>query len=356
MAKELILVLNPGSTSTKVALYEGEKELDSQNLPHPPEELEKYPDINDQLGFRRQAILDYLKERRVGLGDLAAIAARGGVVGQLESGAHLVDEAFARASLNSPQPHPANLSPVIARELAEEAGIKAYVYDPVCACGRAEDLISISGLPELPRPFLTHVLNSRAVAIEQARRDGRELSESVYIVSHLGGGITTNLIRHGRVYDIVADDEGAFSPERAGGLPARYLARLCYSGRYSESEMRARLKGRGGLMAYLGTNDLIEAEKKIEAGDRQARLVVEAMALQISKDIASLYPVVDGKVDKTVLTGGLAHSRFLTGLIKQRCAFLGPMEIMAGTFEMPALALGVLRVLRGREEAHINKF
>ena len=356
MANELILVINPGSTSTKVALYDGPAERDMRTLNHSAEELKQYPAINDQLGFRRQAIVDYLKDQKVELKDLAAIASRGGVVGQLESGAHLVDEVFAQASLDSPQNHVANLAPVIARELALEAGIQAYVYDPVCACGRQEEVLSLSGLPEMPRPFLTHVLNSRAVSFEQAERDGVDLAGTSYVVVHLGGGITSNLIVGGRILDIVADDEGTFSPERAGALPARYLAKLCYSGKYTDKEMTTLLKGKGGLMAYLGTNDLIEVEKRIEGGDAQALLVLEAMALQIAKDIASLFPVVDGKVDKIILTGGLANSKRLTGLIERRVGFLGPVSIIAGTFEMKALALGILRVLNGQEKAHHNKF
>lgn len=352
----LILVINPGSTSTKVALYDDDRERDSRTLNHPAEDLQKYPAVNDQLDFRRRAVRDYLAERGVRLTDLAAIAARGGVVGQLESGAHLVDEAFARASFTSTTPHVANLAPVIARELAEEAGIRAYVYDPVCACGRPAEIFTISGLPEIPRPFLTHVLNCRAVSIEQARRDGRKLEETSYVVSHLGGGITTNLIHQGKILDLVADDEGTLSPERAGGLPCRALVRLAHSGRYTEKELQTRMKGRGGLMAYLGTNDLIEVEKRLDQGDEKARLVFEAMALQISKDIASLFPVVEGRVDKIILTGGLAHSARLTGLIGRRVGFLAPVAVMAGTFEMPALALGVLRVLQGLEEAQVNTF
>jgi len=381
---KLILVINPGSTSTKVAVYENEAERDSRSLPHSAEDLKQYPAINDQLDFRRQAVLDYLKDLNIKVGDLSAISARGGVVipmaadrlradsagapaGQrrpgerkspqyLESGAHLADEAFARASLHSTTPHPANLAPVIAYELAKSAGIPAYVYDPVCACGTPEEILTVSGLPELPRPFLTHVLNSRAVCVEQARRDGKDLRDTCYVVSHLGGGITSNLISGGRVHDLVADDEGTFSPERSGGVPCRQLVKLCYSGRFGEKEMQTRLKGQGGLTAYLGTNDLIEIEKRIEAGDEKARLVHEAMALQISKDIASLFPVVEGQVDKIILTGGLAHSRRLTGLIEKRVKFLAPVSVMAGTFEMKALALGALRVLTGRESVHINIF
>lgn len=367
---KLILVINPGSTSTKVAIYENEVERDSRNLIHTAEDLKKFPAINDQLDFRRQAVRDYLKDLNIKLEDLAAIAARGGVVvpmaveqlnsnpdgvrhpRNLESGAHVADEAFAKASFNSTTPHPANLAPVIAYELSKQAGIPAYVYDPVCACGTPGEIIAISGIPEIPRPFLTHVLNSRAVCIEQAERDGKDLKSTCYVVSHLGGGITTNLISGGRIHDIVADDEGTLSPERSGGVPCRQLVKLCYSGQFSEKEMQTKLKGRGGLMAYLGTNDLIEIEKMIDCGDQKAKLVYEAMALQISKDIASLFPVVEGQVNKIILTGGLANSKRLTGLIESRVKFLAPVSVIAGTFEMKALALGALRVLTGREQAH----
>ncbi len=191
---------------------------------------------------------------------------------------------------------------------------------------------------------------------EQAANDGRELADTSYVVVHLGGGITSNLIVGGRILDIVADDEGTFSPERSGGLLARYLAKLCYSGKYSEKEMTSLLKGKGGLMAYLGTNDLLEVEKLIEDGDSQALMVYEAMAIQIAKDIASLFPVVNGRVDKIILTGCLANSKHLTGLIRQRVEFLAPVPVIAGTFEMKALALGILRGLRGQEEPHINIF
>jgi butyrate kinase len=220
MKRELILVINPGSTSTKVAIYDGAKEMDTLELKHNAEDLSQFHSINDQLEFRKAAVLEYLSDRNVKPYELSAIACRGGVVGQLESGAYLVDKSFAEASLNSPAPHPANLSPVIGYEIAKEANeklgvaedsqgaLKAYVYDAVCGCGNPTRVFTITGIPEIEKPFLTHVLNSRAVSIEQARRDGVDLQNTTYIVTHLGGGITTNLIKSGKIVDFVGDDEG----------------------------------------------------------------------------------------------------------------------------------------------------
>lgn len=362
MKKTLILVINPGSTSTKAALYDGKVLLDSREILHSAEELKKFASINDQLDFRREAVLKYLQDRDIAPSSLAAIACRGGVVGQLESGAYKADKAFADASRNAVIPHPANLSPIIGYEIAkaanqaagktEDDGVRAYVYDPVCGCGVPERLYTLTGIPEIEKDFLTHVLNSRAVSIRQAQEDGVKFEDAVYIVAHLGGGITVNLIKDGRILDIIGDDEGGFSPERSGCLPARSLVTLCYSGKFTEKELQKRLKGQGGLMAYLGENDLRQVEKRIEEGDEQAKLVFDAMVLQTAKAIASMAAVTCGKVDKILLTGGMAFSERLTEELRRRVEFVAPVKVMAGTYEMEALANGVLRVLQGEEEAH----
>lgn len=351
---EYILVINPGSTSTKVAIYDGEKELHTQSIDHPAEELKKYKEINDQLPFRKAAVLEYLKSRNLAPADLSGIAARGGVVGQIESGAYLADETFAEASKNSPAPHPANLSPIIAYEIAKEAGtgINGYVYDAVCGCGVPDPIFTYTGVPEIKKPFLTHVLNSRAVSIEHAKRDGVKLEDTTYIVCHLGGGVTSNLIKGGRVLEFVGDDEGGFSPERSGGVPCRELVKFCFRSGLTEKEVQKKLKGQGGLIAYLGVNDAREVEKMMES-DQEAKLVYDAMILQLSKDIGSLAPVVNGKVDKIILTGGMAYSAYLTEEMKKRVGFIAPVEVIPGTYEMEALAKGIHRVLNGEEEAHV---
>lgn len=353
MKKERILVINPGSTSTKVALYNGEAPDNELELKHSAEDLKSFESINDQLAFRQSAVEDYLEKQGVRLADLSAIATRAGVVGQLEPGAYLINETFADRSLHSQAPHPANLAPVIGYALAKKAGIRAYAYDAVCGCGVPDKMYTITGVPEIERAFLTHVLNSRAVSIAQSGKDGRKLEESTYIVTHLGGGITTNLVYHGRILDFVGDDEGGLSPERSGGVPVRPLVKLCYSGKFTEKEIQSKLKGKGGILAYLGTNDIREVEQRIDAGDGYARLIFETMAMQIARDIASLAPDVCGRIDKIILTGGIARSERFTDLVKQRVSFLAPVVVIPGAFEMEALAGGVLRVLRGEEQAHV---
>ncbi len=353
---EYILVINPGSTSTKVAVYNGEKELHSSSIDHPAEDLRSFTEVNDQLQFRKRDVLAYLKSQNLRVTDLSAIAARGGVLGQLESGAYLVNEAFVEASLHSPAPHPSNLAAVIGYEMIRESGaeINTYIYDAVCGCGTPEPLFTYTGVPEIKKPFVTHVLNSRAVSIEQAKRDGKELEETCYIVCHLGGGVTSNLVKEGKILEFVGDDEGGFSPERSGGVPCRELVKYCFRSGLSEKEVQKRLKGQGGLTAYLGVNDARAVEKMaFEEKDKKAREVYDAMIMQLSKDIGSLAPVVCGNVDKIILTGGMAYSEYLTEEMKKRVGFIAPVAVIPGTYEMEALAKGIHRVLNGKEKAHI---
>lgn len=351
--KETILVINPGSTSTKMAIYSGENEIHNVNMVHSTEDLATFSTINQQLPYRKRAVITFLQTAGVALNELAAIAVRGGIIDKLENGAYLVDRALAEASLTTTHSHPANLGPVIGYQLTQETdtGVNAYLYDAVSGCGTPDKIFLLTGLPELKRDFLTHVLNSRAIAIEQAKRDALPLQQTTYIVVHMGGGITTNLLKGGRILDIVGDDEGTFAPERAGRLPCRQLITLCYSGKYTEKEMQTLLRGKGGVMSYLGTKDLCEVEKRINAGNKEALLTLQAMALQIAKDIGSLATVVNGRVDKIIFTGGLAFSQLLTDMLKERVQFLAKTATIPGSFEMSALANGVLRILRKEEQA-----
>lgn len=364
MGNELILVINPGSTSTKTGIFRGKEKLDVREIRHSAEALRNFHSINEQLEFRKDEVLNYLQDQGIAPEDLTAVACRGGVVGQLKTGAYLVDQTFAKDSYYAVIPHPANLAPVIGYEIARKANekkgeagkdtekVRAYVYDPVCGCGVPEKIYTITGIPEVEKPFLTHVLNSRAVSIEQAARDQKRLEDTTYIVAHLGGGITVNLVKGGRILDFVGDDEGGFSPERSGGLPVRPLVGLCYSGTYTEKEMQKRLKGKGGLMAYLGLNDLRDVQGRIDRGDEKAKLIFDAMILQTAKDIVSLGAVTCGEVDKIIFTGGMAYSGIFTEGLRKRVEFLAPVCVIAGTYEMEALAGGILRVLRGEENAH----
>lgn len=348
--KSCILVINPGSTSTKVAIFDGEALQFEENIEHSAADLSQFVTMDDQFMFRKDAIIDYLARINIALSELTAIASRGGTLGQLEPGAYLITEPFLAALKRANVHHPANLCPSIAYELGREAGVNAYCYDVVCGAGKPQELYTISGIPEISRRFETHVLNSRAVCFEQAKRDGVAITEATYIVAHMGGGITTNLIEKGIIRDLVSDDEGTFSPERAGRVPCNSLIKLCYSGKYTEDEMRKLSKGKGGFTAYLGTNDLREIESRIDNGDAKAELIFNAMALQIAKDIASLSVTVFGKVDKIILTGGMAHSERLTDIICKRIAHIAEISLIPGAFEMEALGKGVYRVTQGIEQ------
>jgi len=346
-----ILAINPGSTSTKIALYEDEKEVFTKTLEHPVEELEKYDNTQDQYEMRKDAVLAFLKEKNFDIKNLSAVVGRGGMLPPVKSGAYVVNELMLDTLKNRPvMEHASNLGAPIAYEIAKAAGVNAYIYDSV----RTDELIDIariSGMPDIPRTSTSHVLNSRAMAIKAAKKYGKRYDEMNFVVAHLGGGISLSVHEKGRIVDIISDDEGPFSPERAGRVPCRDLIELCYSGKYDKRTMHKKLRGNGGLKAYLGTTDAREVEKMIEAGDENAKLIYEAMAYQIAKGIGELATVVEGKVDAIILTGGIAYSNMLTSWIKKRVEFIAPVEIMPGENEMESLAYGILRVLRGEEKA-----
>lgn len=347
----LILVINPGSTSTKVAIYDGEKCRAEESLTHSAEELAKYDTALDQYEFRKESVMRFLEANSVKPEELNAVACRGAAIAELEPGAYVIDDHFVELAREAINPHPANLALLIGREFTKQYNVPAYAYDLVCGTGKPDPMYTLSGLKEIKRTFLTHVLNTRAVCFEQAKRDNTKIQDRTYIVCHLGGGISTNLVVGGRIQDIVVDDENGFSPERAGGLPCRALVRLCFSGKYTEKEVQKLMKGKGGLVSYLGTSDIREVEKMISDGDEFAKTVFDAMVLQLAKDIGSLATVVCGAVDKIILTGGIAHSVKFTDAVKERVKFLAPVEVIPGAFEMDALACGIDRVLRGEEEA-----
>lgn len=348
-----ILVINPGSTGTKVAVYGDSRILYEKTLEHDLSELHAHPSPRDQADFRKTSLLNWLTEMTYPRERFRAIAARGGVIGELETGAYLVDMALMEASLHSSTPHASNLAAVIAYDLSVLWGIPAYIYDAVCGMGKPDPMYTLSGLQEIPRPFVTHVLNSRAVAYHHAAIQGKNPMEQNVIVVHMGGGITTNLIHQGKILDFVGDDEGTFSPERSGRVPCRGLVRLAYTGRYQQKELQTLLKGRGGLVDYLGTNDFRLVEQMAyEQQNTLALQVIQAMALQIAKDIGAMSTVVSGQIHAILLTGGLAYSQRLCSLVQERVSFLAEVHRYPGSLETEALAMGVLRVLRGDELAH----
>lgn len=346
-----ILSINPGSTSTKIAIYENEKELFCKTLIHPAEEIEKYNNVAEQFNMRKEVILSFLEENGYNVNELSAVVGRGGMVPSVKSGAYIVNDKMINRLKNNPiMEHASNLGGLIAHEIATEVNIPSYIYDSV-RVDELADIARISGMPDLPRTSSSHVLNSRATAMKVAKKYGKKYADMNLIVAHLGGGISLSIHKKGQIVDIISDDEGPFSPERAGRVPCRDLIDACYSGKFDKDTMKKKLRGNGGLKAYLNTVDARDVEKMIEKGDEKAKLVYEAMSYQIAKGIGELATVVKGKVDAIIITGGIAYSNMTTNWIKERVEFIAPVEIMPGENEMEALALGILRVLRGEESA-----
>lgn len=348
-----ILAINPGSTSTKIAIYENDMEVLCKTLVHPAEELEKYDRIQQQFDMRKDVVLSFLTENGFDVKELSAVVGRGGMVPSVKSGAYVVNECMLDRLKNNPvMEHASNLGALIAYEIAGTIGVKAYIYDSV-RVDEMDAVARISGMKELPRSSTSHALNSRAMAMKAAKRANRNYSDMNFIVAHLGGGISLSVHEKGRMVDVIADDEGPFSPERAGRVPCGELINLCYSGKYDNQSMKKQLRGNGGLKSYLNTVDARRVEQLIGEGDDEAKLVYEAMAYQIAKGIGELATVVEGRVDAIVLTGGIAYSSLLTSWIKRRVEFIAPVEILPGENEMESLAAGTLRVLTGQETARV---
>ncbi|MGE5550794.1 MAG: butyrate kinase [Bacteroidota bacterium] len=351
-----LLIVNPGSTSTKIAVYDGDQEVHKVVLRHSPEELSGFSDILEQHLFRKEAIYSALRELGEDLHSYAAIVGRGGLCKPIPSGVYEVNAQMLEDLRHSVLgKHASSLAGLIAHEIAKDLGVRSFIVDPPMV-DEMEPMAHISGLPEMARKSLFHALNQKAAARKAAGLIGRPYEELNLIVAHLGGGITVGAHRRGRVVDVNNGlEEGPFSPERSGTLPAGDLVRLCFSGRYTEKEILRKIAGRGGLVAYLGTNDGQAIENMIAQGNEEAALFYGAMAYQISKEIGACAAVLCGKIDGLVLTGGLAASEMIYGWIKERVAFLGPIFVFPGEFELEGLAAGALRVLRGQEKVKIYR-
>ncbi len=347
-----IFVVNTGSTSTKIALYQGEEALYTREISHSPQELKAFHTLDSQLPYRQKAIAAALAEDGIDLAGLSAVAARGGTFGYAKGGAYLVEEHLLEACRHPITNHPSNLSAILGADLAGQYGCRAYIYDAVCV-NEVTDLARVTGLKDIKRRPFSHVLNTRAVAREEAARMGRPYEELNFVVAHLGGGISINVHTGGKIVDLVCDDEGPMSPERAGRLNTKALIELCFSGESDQAGIMRRTRGAGGLMEHLGTSDLREVDRRIENGDAYAAFILSAMSYQIAKDIAALSSVVRGKVDRIILTGGAARCRRLVDPIQEQIRYIAPVVVVPGAIEMLALARGVTRVLDGTEEAHI---
>lgn len=350
-----ILAINPGSTSTKIAVYDNEEQILSKAINHSAEEIAKYHNIQEQFKMRKESILNILSENDIELESLSAVVGRGGLLPPVKSGAYLVnDEMIDRLKHRPILDHASNLGAMIALEISRPLEINSYIYDSV-SVDEMMDIARPSGICGMDRECLSHALNSRAMAIKCCDNKGMDYNLSNLIVAHLGGGISVSVHEKGKMVDIVSDDEGSFSPERSGRVPCKKLINACFSGKYTHKEMLKMVRGKGGIVSYLDTVDLRDVEKMMNDGNEKAKLIFEAMALQIAKSIGELATVVDGNVDNIVITGGIAYSQKMTSMIKKRVEFIAPVEILPGENELESLAYGTLRVLRGEEEARIYK-
>lgn len=348
-----ILVINPGSTSTKVGFFEDEKEILKETITHDADFLSQFERIFDQYEFRKKSVIDFLTKHNIELKELSCVVGRGGIIHPVPAGTYTVNERMIEDLKNAPIEHASNLGAVIAYVIAKPLGIPAFIVDPIVV-EEFIPLARVSGLKEIERKSRLHALNMRRVAIQRAKEKGGKLSDFNFIVGHIGGGISIAPFLKGRIVDVNdASSGGPFSPERAGGLPSGDLVKMCYSGKYTKKDIKKKLMGKGGVVAYLGTNDMREVERMIKEGNEYAKLIFEAMAYQISKEIGADATVLKGEVDEIILTGGVVNSKKLVDLIKERVSFIAPIILFPGEKELEALALGALRVLRGEEEAKI---
>ncbi len=341
-----ILAINPGSTSTKIAVYNDLEPEIVQNLKHSAEDLSRFSSIIDQYDFRKQIIIDFLKNNGIALSSLDACVGRGGLLKPIPGGIYKVNDRMVEDLKKGIQgEHASNLGGILAREIALEAGsnVEAYIVDPVVV-DELQDEARFSGHPNLPRKSIFHALNQKAVARRYARENDKKYEELTLIVVHLGGGITVGVHKNGKVIDVNngLDGEGPFSPERTGTLPVGDLARLCFSGKYELHEIKKMITGKGGFVAYLGSNDAYQVElDALERGNETARQVFFAMAYQVAKEVGFVAPVVSGKVDAILITGGMARSKPICEYLEERIKFIAPVVIYPGEDEMQALTEGV---------------
>ncbi|ELC8457219.1 butyrate kinase [Clostridium perfringens] len=352
-----LLIINPGSTSTKIGVYEGEKEILEETLRHSAEEILKYDTIFDQLDFRKEVILKVLKEKGIDINELDAVVGRGGMLKPIEGGTYEVNEAMVEdLKIGVQGPHASNLGGILSNEIAKEIGKRAFIVDPVVV-DEMEEVARLSGVPELPRKSKFHALNQKAVAKRYAKEHNTSYEDVNLIVVHMGGGVSVGAHKKGRVIDVnnALDGDGPFSPERAGGVPSGELLEMCFSGKYSKEEVYKKLVGKGGFVAYANTNDARDLIKLSQEGDEKGSLIFNAFIYQIAKEIGSMAVVLDGEVDAIVLTGGIAYSDYVTNAINKKVKWIAPMVVYGGEDELLALAQGAIRVLDGVEEAKIYK-
>lgn len=349
------LIINPGSTSTKIGVFEDETLLFEETLRHSTEEIAQYASIVDQKDFRKQIILDLLKEKDFDIKSLQVVVGRGGMLKPIPGGTYAVsDELLEDLKIGKQGQHASNLGGILAREIADSIGVPSYIVDPVVV-DELTPISRYSGVPELPRTSVFHALNQKAVAKRYAKEQGKAYNTLNLIVVHMGGGVSVGAHEQGRVIDVfnALDGDGAFSPERAGAVPSGALIKMCFSGEYTEKEVYKKIVGNGGFNAYLGTNDMRDVEKMIDNGDEHAKEVQDAFIMQVAKNIGSMSCVLKGKVDQIIITGGIAYDKAVVEGLKERAGFIAPITVYPGEDELLALTQGALRVMNGEEEAMV---
>ena len=347
------LIINPGSTSTKIGVFEDETLLFEETLRHSTEEIAQYASIVDQKDFRKQIILDLLDKKNFDIKSLQVVVGRGGMLKPIPGGTYAVsDELLHDLKIGVQGQHASNLGGILAREIGDSIGVPSFIVDPVVV----DELIPIarySGVPELPRTSVFHALNQKAVAKRFAKEQGKAYDSLNLIVVHMGGGVSVGAHEKGNVIDVfnALDGDGAFSPERAGAVPSGALVKLCYSGKYTEKEVYKKIVGGGGFNAYLNTNDMRDVEKLVDGGDKNAEEIRDAFIFQVAKNIGSMSCVLKGKVDQIIMTGGIAYDKQVIAGLKERVGFIAPVTVYPGEDELLALAQGALRVLNKEEAA-----
>jgi len=347
-----ILSVNPGSTSTKFAVYEDEKLVCLHTIRHSADDLKSFESLLEQHEFRKNLMVDYLAKDGIDITELSAVVGRGGLVRPLESGVYSVNDKYVDdLKTRYSAEHASNLGGVIAREIAETIpGCLALIADPVVV-DEYQDVARISGLPQIPRRSMFHALNHKAIARKYAAANGTTYEKLNLVIAHMGGGISVAAHRLGKVVDSNQglDGYGPFSPERAGTLDAGQLVDMCFAGKYTHDEIRKLLVGNGGLMAHLGINDTKVILQMVESGDKKARLVLEALAYNVAKEIGAMLAVLHGEADAVILTGGIAYSKFVVEYVQKMISPIIKVTVYPGEDEMESLAMSGLRVLRGEE-------
>jgi len=347
------LIINPGSTSTKIGVFEDENLLFEETLRHSTEEISRFATIVDQKDFRKKIITDLLESKNFDIKSLDVVVGRGGMLKPIAGGTYAVtDDLIADLRKGVQGQHASNLGGILAKEIADSVGVSAYIVDPVVV----DELMPIarySGMPEIPRGSIFHALNQKAVAKRYAREVKQPYESLRLIVVHMGGGVSVGAHENGRVVDVFSafDGDGAFSPERAGGVPCGALVKLCFSGKYTEKELYSKLIGMGGFNGYLGTNDMREVSRRAGEGDEKAAEAKQAFILQVAKDIGAMACVLKGKVDRIIVTGGIAYDTEVTETLKERAEWIAPFTVYPGEDELLALAQGAIRVMKGEENA-----